>query len=52
MDDFEIDFVNNELARINDFPRHVQGVGIKLVDFKVEFGRLENGKRYYISRRN
>ena len=47
MDDFEIDFVNNELARINDFLQGMfRGVGIKLVDFKVEFGRLDkNGKK-------
>ena len=47
MDDFEIDFVNNELARINDFLQGMfRGVGIKLVDFKVEFGRVEkNGKK-------
>ena len=47
MDDFEIDFVNNELARINDFLQGMfRGVGFKLVDFKVEFGRLEkNGKK-------
>ena len=47
MDDVEIDFVNNELARINDFLQGMfRGVGIKLVDFKVEFGRLEkNGKK-------
>ena len=47
MDDFEIDFVNNELARINDFLQGMfRGVGIKLVHFKVEFGRLEkNGKK-------
>ena len=47
MDDSEIDFVNNELARINDFLQGMfRGVGIKLVDFKVEFGRLEkNGKK-------
>mgnify|MGYP005719438837 FL=1 len=47
MDDFEIDFVNNELARINDFLQGMfRGVRIKLVDFKVEFGRLEkNGKK-------
>ncbi len=47
MDDYEIDFVNNELARINDFLQGMfRGVGIKLVDFKVEFGRLEkNGKK-------
>ena len=47
MDDFEIDFVNSELARINDFLQGMfRGVGIKLIDFKVEFGRLEkNGKK-------
>ena len=47
MDDFEIDFVNNELARINDFLHGMfRGVGVKLVEFKVEFGRLEkNGKK-------
>ena len=47
MDEFEIEFVNNELARINDFLQGMfRGVGIKLVDFKVEFGRLEkNGKK-------
>ena len=47
MDDFEIDFVNSELARINDFLQGMfRGVRIKLVDFKVEFGRLEkNGKK-------
>ena len=46
MDDFEIDFVNNELARINDFLQGMfRGVGIKLVDFKVEFGRLEKNAK-------
>ena len=47
MDDFEIDFVNNELARINEFLHGMfRGVGVKLVEFKVEFGRLEkNGKK-------
>ena len=46
MDDFEIDFVNNELARINDFLQGMfRGVGIKLVDFKVEFGRLEKNEK-------
>ena len=47
MDDFEIDFVNDELRRINDFLQGMfRGVGIKLVDFKVEFGRIEkDGKK-------
>ena len=47
MDEFEIDFVSDELIRINDFLQGMfRGVGIKLVDFKVEFGRTEkNGKK-------
>ena len=47
MDDFEIDFISDELRRINDFLQGMfRGVGIKLVDFKVEFGRKEkNGKK-------
>ena len=47
MDDFEIDFVTDELRRINDFLQGMfRGVGIKLVDFKVEFGRIEkDGKK-------
>ena len=47
MDDFEIDFISDELGRINDFLQGMfRGVGIKLVDFKVEFGRVEkNGKK-------
>tara|TARA_Y100000022_G_scaffold193226_1_gene196244 strand:- start:21 stop:806 length:786 start_codon:yes stop_codon:yes gene_type:complete len=47
MDDFEIDFISDELRRINDFLQGMfRGVGIKLVDFKVEFGRIErNGKK-------
>ena len=47
MDDFEIDFISDELRRINDFLQGMfRGVGIKLVDFKVEFGRMEkNGKK-------
>ena len=47
LDDFEIDFVTDELRRINDFLQGMfRGVGIKLVDFKVEFGRIEkDGKK-------
>ena len=47
MDDFEIDFVTDELRRINDFLQGMfRGVGIKLVDFKLEFGRIEkDGKK-------
>ncbi len=36
----EIDWINEECRRINDFLQGMfRGVGIKLVDFKVEFGR-------------
>ena len=50
MNEFEINFVNEELRRINDFLQDMfRGVGIKLVDFKVEFGRIEkNGKKNII----
>ena len=42
MEEDEIELVNNELKRINDFLQGMfRGVGIKLVDFKVEFGRTE-----------
>ena len=34
-----LDFINNECLRINDFMQGMfRGVGIKLVDFKLEFG--------------
>ena len=47
MDVFELDFIYEEIRRINDFLQGMfRGVGIKLVDFKVEFGRSEiDGKR-------
>jgi len=36
----ELDFVNKTCLRINDFMQGMfRGIGIKLVDFKVEFGR-------------
>ena len=39
MDVFELDFIYEEVRRINDFLQGMfRGVGIKLVDFKVEFG--------------
>tara|TARA_B100000686_G_scaffold113336_1_gene120998 strand:- start:1389 stop:2174 length:786 start_codon:yes stop_codon:yes gene_type:complete len=46
MDVFELDWINQEIKRINDFLQGMfRGIEIKLVDFKVEFGRLEvNGK--------
>ena len=40
MNDIELSWINQELGRINDFLQGMfRGVGIKLVDFKVEFGR-------------
>ena len=47
MDGSELDFVNKKIRRINDFLQGMfRGVGIKLIDFKVEFGRTEkNGKK-------
>ena len=41
--DREIEKINKQLLRINDFLIGLfRGVGIKLVDFKVEFGRIKN----------
>ena len=47
MEKDELNLINKELNRINDFLQGMfRGVGIKLVDFKVEFGRYEkNGKK-------
>ncbi len=43
--DDEINLINNYCLRINDFMQGMfRGVGIKLVDFKLEFGRLENNE--------
>ncbi len=46
LDSAELDLINNECRRINDF---LQGmfrcVGIKLVDFKIEFGKVVNDKK-------
>ena len=43
----ELDFINNSCLRINDFMQGMfRGVGIKLVDFKLEFGRANiDGKK-------
>ena len=43
----ELDFIVNQCLRINDFMQGMfKGVGIKLVDFKLEFGRLiQNEKK-------
>jgi len=47
MDVFELDWINDEIKRINDFLQGMfRGIGIKLVDFKVEFGRIQiDGKK-------
>ena len=46
----ELEFIVNQCLRINDFMQGMfKGVGIKLVDFKLEFGRLiQNGKKRII----
>jgi len=42
----EIEKINKQLLRINDFLIGLfRGVGIKLVDFKVEFGKVRNSSR-------
>jgi len=43
----EVNFINNNCIRINDFMQGMfRGVGIKLVDFKLEFGRITvDGKK-------
>ena len=50
----EIKIIEDMTFRINDFMSGMfRGVGIKLVDFKLEFGRLWQGdKRSYSCRRN
>ena len=46
----ELDYLKEQCLRINDFMQGMfRGVGIKLVDFKLEFGRLEvDGKKEII----
>ena len=42
MNKIELNWIYEEIRRINDFLQGMfRGVGIKLVDFKVEFGRIE-----------
>ena len=46
MNVFELDWINKEIRRINDFLLGMfRGVGIKLVDFKVEFGKIESNEK-------
>ena len=46
----ELEFINDSCLRINDFMQGMfRGVGIKLVDFKLEFGRVTiDGKKEII----
>ena len=46
----ELNLIKNHCLRINDFMQGMfRGVGIKVVDFKLEFGRIDtNGKREII----
>jgi len=48
--DSELTLIKNYCLRINDFMQGMfRGVGIKLVDFKLEFGRIDNkGKKEII----
>ncbi len=40
-EEIELDWITNQCLRINDFIQGMfKGIGIKLVDFKLEFGRL------------
>jgi len=42
-DEVELDYINNLCLRINDFMQGMfRAVGIKLVDFKLEFGKVNN----------
>tara|TARA_B100000029_G_scaffold460340_1_gene491253 strand:- start:161 stop:946 length:786 start_codon:yes stop_codon:yes gene_type:complete len=45
--DVELDWITKQCLRINDYMQGMfKGIGIKLVDFKIEFGRFnENGKK-------
>jgi len=49
-DGSELDLISTSCLRINDFMQGMfRGVGIKLVDFKLEFGRIEiDGKKQVI----
>jgi len=45
----ELEYITNQCFRINDFMQGMfRGVGIKLVDFKLEFGKTRVGKKQII----
>ena len=44
--DIELDFITKQCFRINDFMQGMfKSIGIKLVDFKLEFGRLNKNEK-------
>ena len=45
-EEIELDWIMNQCLRINDFMQGLfKGIGIKLVDFKLEFGRLSQDEK-------
>ena len=45
-EEIELDWIINQCLRINDFMQGMfKGIGIKLVDFKLEFGRLNQDEK-------
>ena len=45
----ELDWITEQCFRVNDFMQGMfRGVGIKLVDFKLEFGKTRSGKKQII----
>ncbi len=50
LNNIQLDFIDENLKRLNDFLLGLfRGVGIKLVDFKVEFGRLKNSNEVILA---
>ncbi len=46
----ELDLINEQCLRINDFLQGIfRGVGIKLVDFKVEFGKTKSNDKIILA---
>ncbi len=46
----ELDWINNECGRINDFLQGMfRTIGIKLVDFKVEFGKTKSENKIVLA---
>ena len=46
----ELDLINKECRRINDFLQGMfRGVGIKLVDFKIEFGKTKSDNKIILA---